>query len=62
MESLYFWPENPAASITVLILLSMVFLWAARDPMIKMLRNLGSALESGFSAVSKWSATTAESL
>lgn len=59
MSSLYYWPEDPTASILLLVATSMIFLWAARDPMLKMLRNLGTGLESGLLAVAQWCKETA---
>jgi len=47
MESIYLWPENPALSLLLLAALSMLFLWAAREPMLQVLRGLGKGLESG---------------
>ena len=41
MSSLYLWPDNPALSIFVLWLVSVVFLWAAREPMLQLIRGLG---------------------
>jgi hypothetical protein len=40
MEHLYFWPANPAASLFALWLLSQVFLYAARVPVHKALREV----------------------
>ncbi len=62
MDSIYFWPDNPAASICALAGISMIFLWAAREPMLQMLRSLGKGLESGLRAVARWCAETAENL
>jgi hypothetical protein len=62
MESIYLWPDNPALSLLVIFALSMVFLWAARDPMLKVLRGLGANLEGGLRAVSRWCTASAEAL
>ncbi len=35
METLYFWPEMPGLSIVVLLLVTMLFLWIAREPIHK---------------------------
>lgn len=51
MESLYLWPEQPALSILLLWIVSTVFLWAARAPMLQMLRGLGDALHQGFASL-----------
>ena len=37
MESIYLWPENPMLSLFVLWVGSTIFLWAARNPMLKLL-------------------------
>jgi hypothetical protein len=60
MESIYLWPENPALSLLLLGALSMLFLWAAREPMLQVLRGLGKGLESGLTAMSQWCKATAE--
>jgi hypothetical protein len=62
MQSLYFWPENPALSIAALWGLSVLFLWAARDPMLQLLRGLTRNLESGVKAIASWCETTARSV
>lgn len=41
MRSLYLWPEHAASSLLVLWVGSVVFLWAAREPMLSLLRALG---------------------
>ena len=45
MESFYPWPGNPGLSIFTLWLASVVFLWAARAPMVQVLRGLARSLE-----------------
>jgi len=60
MESIYFWPESRGLSLLVLWVLSVLFLWAAREPMLQMLKGLGRGLESGFTSVSQWCAAAAE--
>jgi len=62
MSSLYLWPDNPALSIGLLWLVSAVFLWAAREPMLELLRGLGRGLETGLRAGGRWCASTAEDL
>jgi hypothetical protein len=47
MEAIYLWPENPLASISVLLVASMIFLWAAREPMQRLLAGLGDGLSEG---------------
>ena len=41
MKALYLWPEHVALSLLVLWVGSVVFLWAAREPMLGLLRSLG---------------------
>src|SRR5262249_22048727 len=41
MKSLYLWPEQTARSLAVLWVASVVFLGAAREPMLALLRSLG---------------------
>ena len=62
MESIYFWPDNPALSLLVIWMLSVVFLWAAREPMLQMLRGLGKSLEGGLKSVTTWCKESAEQL
>lgn len=47
MKSLYLWPDHAALSLAVLWLASVVFLWAAREPMLALLRSLGQLLREG---------------
>src|SRR5260370_645883 len=44
MQRFYFWPTNPAASIFALWVLSQIFLYAARVPMHRALREIGRLL------------------
>ncbi|MFQ5416885.1 MAG: hypothetical protein ACE5FL_07545 [Myxococcota bacterium] len=62
MESIYIWPGNPALSLLLVLVLSMVFLWAAREPMLEMLRSLGKNLQNGFGAAARWCASAADGL
>ena len=54
MNALFFWPDKPALSLLALWILSSVFLWASREPMLQMLRNLGKSLEGGLRSISQW--------
>jgi hypothetical protein len=47
MQALYLWPDRPILSLVVLWLLSVVFLWAAREPMSRLLKSLGTFLGDG---------------
>ena len=62
MDALYFWPDKPALSLLVFWILSVVFLWAAREPMLQMLRGLGKSLEGGLKSVTVWCSETAGQL
>jgi hypothetical protein len=62
MKSLYLWPEHPAASLLILWALSVLFLWAAREPMQQLLRGLARGLASGLAATSRWLRAAAERL
>ncbi|MEE2664296.1 MAG: hypothetical protein VX681_09270 [Myxococcota bacterium] len=62
MESFYPWPESPGLSIFTLWLSSVVFLWAARAPMLRALRGLSRSLEQGIESVTKWCADMGDSL
>ena len=54
MESLYLWPGNPGLSLFALWLGSVVFLWAARAPMVQVLRGLTRSLDNGVTSISEW--------
>src|SRR4051794_6078267 len=54
MEHLYLWPANPAASLLALFILSNVFLYAARHPMHKALREVGRLLGGAFRVSARW--------
>jgi hypothetical protein len=62
MESLYLWPDQPALSILLVWLVSTVFLWAARAPMLKMLNGLGEVLHQAFASLSEGCGTVAEAI
>jgi len=53
MESLYLWPDQPALSILLVWVVSTIFLWAARAPMLQMLNGLGDALHQAFTSLSE---------
>jgi hypothetical protein len=54
MERFYFWPTNPAASIFALWVLSQIFLYAARVPMHRALREVGRLLGGVFRVGARW--------
>lgn len=54
MERFFLFPSSPFASLFVLLLLSQVFLYAARVPVHRALRSLGRALGGALRIVSRW--------
>jgi hypothetical protein len=62
MQSLLIWPQNPILSIAVLWLVSVVLLWAARAPMLDLLRRLGTGLDEGLAAAARACAAAADGL
>jgi hypothetical protein len=62
MQSLLLWPQNPVLSIAVLWLVSVVLLWAARSPMLDLLRRLGSGLDEGLGAAARGCTAAASAL
>ena len=47
MQALYLWPDSPILSLCLLWLVSVVFLWAAREPMARLLKGLGAFVGDG---------------
>jgi len=62
MQSLLLWPQNPILSIAVFWLVSVVLLWAARAPMLDLLRRLGAGLDEGLGAAARACAAAAGGL
>ncbi|HVH20653.1 MAG TPA: hypothetical protein VNF72_20355 [Myxococcota bacterium] len=62
MQTLYFWPGEPLLSLFALWLVSLVFLWAARDPMARLLASLGSFLGDGCQGLAQWCRESAQEL
>jgi hypothetical protein len=62
MDTLLLWPQHPILSVAVLWLVTVVLLWAARAPMLDLLRRLGSGLDEGFGAAAKACAAAAAGL
>ncbi len=62
MESIYLWPERPVLSLGLLWLVSVALLWAARAPMLDVLRRLGSGVDQGLGAAAGWCAAGAAAL
>lgn len=62
MERLYLWPEMPALSLFVLWLASVVLLWAARGPMLELLRGFRAATQDGLRQLAGWCQRSGEQL
>jgi hypothetical protein len=62
MESFYPWPGSPGLSILTLWLGSVVFLWAARAPMVQVLRGLARSLDTGIDSITRWCAETGDAV
>jgi len=62
MEMLYLWPDKPALSLCVLWLGSTLFFWAAREPMLQLVKGLGRSLEEGFGRLAERCGALSESL
>ena len=62
MQSLYLFPDQPFLSLVALWLLSVVFLWAAREPMARLLQGLGSFAGDGCTALAGWCRDAAQEL
>ena len=52
MESIYLWPEHPIGSLALLWVVSVVFLWAARDAALEFLAALGEGITQGLASLS----------
>ena len=62
MKSLYLWPDHAALSLAVLWLASVVFLWAAREPMLALLRSLGQFAAAGCEGLARSCESAAQEL
>ena len=62
MEMMYLWPENTIASLFVLWAASVIFLWAARSAMLRLIQGLGGGLADGFTAIARTCARVADDL
>jgi len=62
MDAFYPWPDRPILSLGVLWLISTALLWAARDPMLALLRSLGEFLSEGCQGLSRWCHGSAQEL
>jgi hypothetical protein len=62
MQALYLFPASPLLSLFVLWLASVVFLWAAREPMGRLLRSFGAFLGDGCQSLAQWCRDAAQEL
>jgi hypothetical protein len=62
MQALILWPDQLLLSLFVLWLASVVFLWAARAPMARLLESLGSFVGDGCQDLAKWCREAAHGL
>ena len=56
------WPDSPALSILVLVVVGLVFLYAARKPMHELLRAVGHLIGGPLRLGARWLITTAEQM
>lgn len=62
MNNLYFLPEMPGVSIAVWIVVSMVFLFLAREPVHKMIQAFSDATAGGLRKLAEWTKNTAQAM
>lgn len=62
MESLYLWPQHPGLSLLVFAVVSMTFLYFAREPMHRALDTLADAGAGGLQKLAQWTEGAAEYL
>src|SRR4029453_13413261 len=62
MKSLYLWPDHAPLSLAVLWRASVVFLWAAREPMLALLRSLGQFAREGCEGLARSCESAAQEL
>ena len=62
MKSLYLWPDSPALSLLALWLVTQLLLYAARVPMHRLLRKLGSAVGGALRIAARSAASASEDL
>jgi hypothetical protein len=56
------WPDSPALSILVLVVVGLVFLYAARKPVHELLRAVGHLIGAPLRLGARWLITTAEQM
>lgn len=62
MRSFYLWPDKPVLSLLVFWLITQVLFYAARVPMHRALRKMGTAVGGGLRIVARWLRSTADEL
>jgi hypothetical protein len=62
LKSWLLWPDNVGQSLLVLVVLGMMFLYAARRPMHELIRSLGQALGGPLRIGSRWLFAAAEEM
>ena len=62
MDAVYFWPDRPALSLLALWGISVIALWAAREPMFELIERVGKNLEELLEAAGRWCTGAAEAL
>ena len=62
MNTLFFLPEMPGVSIAIWIVVSMIFLFLARDPVLKMIQACSEATAGGLRKLAEWMKNTAQSM
>jgi hypothetical protein len=62
MESLYLFPQNRFVSLVILWLVSVLLLWAARAPMLDLVRRLGVGFDEGLTAAARACTKAADAL
>ena len=62
MQALYLWPDSPLLSLSCCGSASVVFLWAAREPMARLLAGLGSFVGDGCQGLAQWCRDAAQEL
>lgn len=62
MENLYIIPAMPGLSIAILVCLSMIFLFFAREPVHKMIQAMSDATGGGLRKLAEWTKKSANAL
>ena len=62
MERFYLWPDKPALSLLVLWIITQVLFYAARVPMHRALRKVGTAVGGSLRLAARWLRSTSDEL